>query len=69
MTKVTVDATLQGKLNNLTHPVELCDESGRLVGQFIPNLVEPRLDEEELERREREPDFSTAEVLAHLEKL
>ena len=69
MTKVTLDTILLAKLNNLTHPVELCDESGRLVGQFIPNLLEPRLDENELERREREPDFSTAEVLAYLEKL
>jgi hypothetical protein len=69
MAKLTLDAALLSKLISLTHPVELCDDSGRLVGQFIPALVEPQLTEEELERCEKEPEFSTAEVLAHLEKL
>jgi hypothetical protein len=31
--------------------------------------VEPTISPEELERRKLEPDYSTAEVLAHLEKL
>jgi hypothetical protein len=74
MTKVILDATLRGKLLDLNQPLELLDESGRLLGRFIPTSTlgecnEPQLDETELARRETEPDFSTAEVLAYLEKL
>jgi hypothetical protein len=75
MSKLTLDATLPSKLLMLTHPVDVCDSSGRVVGRFIPVVdsaragMVPPLDEEELLRREGEPDFSTAEVLAHLENL
>ena len=67
MTRVIVDETLRSKLHNLSEVLELCDESGRVVARVTP--VEPQLSEEELQRREQEPDYSTAEVLAHLEKL
>jgi hypothetical protein len=73
MTRVNLDAALLSKLFNLTQPLELCDESGRLLGRFIPipdlsraNGAEPQLSEEELQRREQEPDYSTAEVLGRL---
>ena len=76
MGKIIIDAGLRTKLENLTQVVELCDESGRVVGRFLPVLdlsqyecVEPQLSEEELQRREQEPEYTTAEVLAHLEKL
>jgi len=68
MTRVVLDAALRSKLHNLTQPLEFRDESGRVLGRFMP-IVEPQLSEEELQRREQEEDFSTAEVLAHLEKL
>ena len=78
MTRITVDATLSGQLHELTQVVELCDPSGRVLGQFVPALdpsewevVGPEASEEELDRRERsnEKRYTTAEVLAYLEKL
>jgi hypothetical protein len=78
MTRVIIDATLLGKLHNLVQPLELCDESGRVMGQFTPQLdlsnyepLEPQVSDEELLRRSRsdEKTYTTAEVLAYLEKL
>jgi len=71
--KVTVDAQTKSKLLNLAQPVDLCDESGRLLGIFTPlseleaaERARPPIMEEELARRLDEPDYSTAEVLAYL---
>jgi hypothetical protein len=57
MTKVIVDEVLRTKLHNLTEPLELCDESGRVLGQVFPVLDlsdyepwEPPMSEEELQR-------------------
>src|SRR5580693_1290957 len=36
MVKITLDEELRGKLNGLDEPVEVCDESGRTVGRFLP---------------------------------
>lgn len=78
MTKVTIDETLREKLNNLAEPLELCDESGRVLGRVFPAFDlsdyepwEPPIDEEELKRREQsgERRYTTAEVIAHLESL
>ncbi len=78
ITKVTVDETLRTKLHNLSEPLELCDESGRVLGRVFPTLDlsdyeawEPPIDEQELKRREQSSQrrYSTAEVLARLEKL
>jgi hypothetical protein len=78
MTRITVDETLRGKLHNLSEPVELCDESGKVLGRLYPTLdlsqyepLEPQISREELERRKqsKEKRYTTAEVLAHLEKL
>lgn len=76
MTRITVDELLRQKLLGLEQPLEMCDASGKVVGVFTPIPVpsstgggEPQLSEQELRRREQEPDFSTAEVLARLEKL
>jgi hypothetical protein len=72
MVQVVVDATMQSKLHNFSQPVELCDTTGRVLGRVIPadDLV-PQVSEEELDRREQanENRYTTAEVLAHLEKL
>jgi hypothetical protein len=76
MTRVVVDANLRSQLHDLNQPLEFCDEAGKLLGRFVPeaggarNEPEPPfLSEEELQRREREADYTTAELLAHLEKL
>jgi hypothetical protein len=73
MTRVYLDESLRTKLFNLQQPLEICDETGKVVGLFAPMTSgpypEPLLTEEELERREQEPDFSTEDVRAFLEKL
>lgn len=76
MTQITVDAELRSKLLNLSEPLDLRDESGRLVGMFVPIVAgpppgysEPPLTEEEWKRREMEPGFTTEEVLERLKRL
>jgi hypothetical protein len=73
-----MDAMLRSKLQNLSQPLELCDDDGRVVGRVYPtpNLarcapLQPQVSEEELDRREQsnEKRYTTAEVLAYLEKL
>jgi hypothetical protein len=78
MTKLVVDPTLRTKLENVESELELCDESGRTLGYFVPatqNLRElydwakTQITDEELERRKNEPGGrTTAEVLARLGK-
>jgi len=57
-------------------PVELCDETGRVVGMFVPTVdyaaverARPPLSDEELDRRNVSTSYTTSEVLARLEKL
>jgi hypothetical protein len=78
MTRVVVDETLRTRLHNLDQPLELCDTSGRVLGRFLPVLdpalyegLEPQISKEELQRRKQQKGktYTTAEVLAHLEKL
>jgi hypothetical protein len=78
MTRITLDATLRNKLLDLTQPLELCDESGRVLAHLVPKIdpslyegLEPQISREELERRKQNKGktYTTAEVLAHLEKL
>jgi len=93
MTRVVLDSVVIEKLLSHLEVLEVCDESGRVVGQFTPTIevcdqagrllghftppsefqrvieAMPQLSEEELERRRGEPRYTTAEVLAYLEKL
>ncbi|HUY35517.1 MAG TPA: hypothetical protein VMV69_22430 [Pirellulales bacterium] len=76
MTRLVVDATLRDQLLNSSATVELWDDSGRLLGMFMPVsereaalIAEPVSSEEELLRREQEKGYSITEVLANLEKL
>jgi hypothetical protein len=78
MTQIILDASVSGQLHKLSQPVELCDPSGRVLGRFIPLIdmsewepISPDISEEELDRRAKsnQKRYSTAEVLAHLEKL
>lgn len=75
MDQIQVDEHLRQKLLGLSTPLEFCDIDGRILGWVIPSRSPtissqepPALTEEELCRRESEPDFSTAELLASLEK-
>jgi hypothetical protein len=36
MSRVTLDPSLRTKLNGLNEPFEFCDESGRVLGHFLP---------------------------------
>ncbi len=61
MMKITVDEALRTRLHNLDSPLELCDESGRVLGHFTPAVdhaiyegVESPNGEEELQRRSQQ---------------
>lgn len=78
MTRVVVNETLRSLLHNLSQPLELCDEDGRVLGRVFPTADlsqyepwEPTFSADELRRQEQanEKRYTTAEVLAHLEKL
>jgi hypothetical protein len=76
MTQIMLDSAMRSKLLELRQPLELTDESGRVLALVTPlpdhsqyELVEETLTSEELARRRTEPDYSTAEVLAHLKRL
>lgn len=78
MTKITLDADLRGKLLDLTQPLELCDESGQVLARVLPTIdpalyegLVPQISREEIQRRKENKGktYTTAEVLAHLEKL
>ncbi len=76
MTRITLDADTRKKLLNLTEPLDLCDETGRVLGTYVPletaaddDFDEPQLSEEEMRRRLKEPGFTTDEVIAYLESL
>jgi hypothetical protein len=78
VTQIILDANLTTRLNELGQSAELCDPSGQVIGRFVPRIdlsqwepITPEVSEEELDRREQanEKRYTTAEVLAHLEKL
>jgi hypothetical protein len=77
MNRIVVDADLRSRLGNLREPLELCDESGQLLGRLFPAIDlseyepwEPSASEEELRRREQSTEwYTTAEVLDRLEEL
>lgn len=78
MTRVVLDAELKERLLGLSQPVELCDDSGRVLGRVFPTVDlsqyepwEPPFDEAELRRREQSgaQRYTTAQVLERLEQL
>ncbi len=78
MTQVIVDAELLGRLHNLRQPLQLCDASGKILARVVPvpesadyEDLEPQIRREEMQRRKQNKGrtYTTAEVLAHLEKL
>jgi hypothetical protein len=73
MSKLVLNAELLTKLPAVTSETMIVSEQGKILGTFMPiDLAKIQLDisEEELQRREKaDRQYSTAEVLAYLEKL
>ncbi len=75
MPRIVVDATLHEKVPTWHEIVELVDAEGNLLGSFVPGMTaetgDPEPTEEELRRLEQVPgpNYTTAQVLAHLERL
>jgi hypothetical protein len=78
MTRIVINTALRDQLQAITQPVELCDEAGQVLGRFLPSVdpspyefVDLPISDEELIRlsRSKERTYTTAEVLAYLEKL
>ena len=77
MTQITIDATTQQQLLAPGGQVMLCDESGRMIGYFVPTRVPPEvlewsreISDEEIERARSEPGgCTTEELLEQLRKL
>lgn len=80
MTRVIVDAQVQQLFLNFTRPLELCDQSGSLVGKFIPampHIVEdewidltPDLTDEELEQEiDSGEGYSTQELIDEIKRM
>jgi hypothetical protein len=76
MTRVIVDADLRAKLHNLETPLELCDESGKILARVNPaidwsqyELLTEEISEEEIKRRlASDRRYSTQEVLEILKR-
>jgi hypothetical protein len=78
MIRVTIDNPLIQQLKAAPGPVELCDSTGLVLGQFFPRPdprehvgMEPPFTEEELKRRRQlnQKSYTTEEVIAFLERL
>lgn len=76
MTRVIVNETLRSLLPDLSQRLEFCDENGKVLGRFHPETPvyigkePPPLTEKELRLRETEEStYTTAEVMAYLERL
>ena len=63
MTRIIADSALRRQLNGLNAPVEVCDDSGRTVGHYLPeeayksllySSIDLALGQEEIARRRKE---------------
>ena len=76
MIRITVDPTTRAKLKNLQHRLEICDETGRVLGYFNPAVersvyegVDSPTSEEELRRRESQGGGRTlSDIFSDLER-
>jgi hypothetical protein len=78
MSKIILDDATAAQLAQLQGPALLCDKNGKVLGNYRPKFdpseweaVGPEISKEELDRRENanQRRYTTAEVIAHLEKL
>ncbi len=64
MTRVIADTGLSAKVRAAGDMLEVCDESGRVIGYYQPALTtRSPFSREELERRRREEGGSTLEEI------
>ena len=76
MTRVTLDNETVARLHNLQENLEVCDQTGRLLGYFVPTgdkamyaQVDGQVSEAELDRREAdEGGRPLADILRDLEQ-
>jgi hypothetical protein len=62
MTRITLDRATLALLHDLSEPLELCDESGRVLGMFMPAAGSPPNQDVSggnLKRREEEAKLGT----------
>lgn len=76
MTRVVVSPEIRKQLMDFTRPLELVDESGRVVANLTPKYhpseweqTVPQTSREELDRRMQEEDYSLEEVFDHIKKM
>jgi hypothetical protein len=76
MNRVLVDPITRARLESAHQKVEMYDDSGRILGHFLPleagspdERKEPQISDEEIERRLRQGGGrSLLEIMADLEK-
>ena len=76
MGRITLDPELRAKLNGLNEKVEICDETGKLIGLYLPledykkllykNVEIPLAEAEIEERRKEKGGSSLAEIWKRL---
>ena len=77
MDKTTLNSAMVEQLRNVTASIDVCDETGNVIGFYSPKIdpsqydFGPELSDEEIQRRlnSKGPRYTTAEVLRHLEGL
>jgi hypothetical protein len=79
MTHIIDDGGFVVKLLQSRDPLDLCDTAGRILGTFYPKVTRadyeaaerdrPKLSEDDLQKAENGPTYTTAELIQHLESL
>ncbi len=79
MTRVIADEGLKSKLKDFSESLEICDESGKILGDFQPLPVhdpdiyawaKTEFSDEEIEKARKDPvSYTTVEVLEYLRSL
>ena len=71
MSRVVLDAELRKKLGDLTEVVELCDESGKVIGQIVPKNPRglPLAEDLDKEADETTEWYSSEQVFGMLKSL
>lgn len=73
MTRLVLDPATVAQIRTSNRPIEVCDAAGAVVGLLVPaaarSILEPRVSEDELRRREQQRGGRPlADILSDLEK-